>query len=496
MGTDTPLAVLSDRPQLLFNYFKQLFAQVTNPPIDPIREDLVMSLKATIGAEQNLFDETAEHCHQLELREPDHQQRRAAEDQGCRHWQACAAVTLPALFQVADGGDGLRAALDELCRQASAAIERGLQHHHSLRPRSRRDAAPIPSLLATGAVHHHLIREGHAHPLRPRVESGEPREVHHFCLLIGYGAGAVNPYLACETVIDMVDDGALKGIEADEAAVEHYLKAANKGLLKVMTKMGISTVQSYRGAQIFEAIGLNHEVIDRYFTWTASRIEGVGLDVIAEECARASPPCIRGVAGTRRRPRSGRPVSVAPARRVPHVQPGHDRQAAARRALRELQDVQAVLGAGERSQREAVHDSRPAEVQAGDTPIPIDEVEPASADRQALQDRRHVPRLDQPRGTREPRHRHEPHRRQVEHRRRRRGPGALHAGRQRRLAPQRHQAGGLRPLRRHQLLSGQLPTSCRSRWRKAPSPAKAASCRGTRSTSTSPASATRRPASA
>ncbi len=282
MGTDTPLAVLSDRPHLLFNYFKQLFAQVTNPPIDPIREDLVMSLKTTLGAEQNLFDETPRHCHQLEIENPiiSNEELQKIKDVSAGTIRA---VTLPALFTIADGGDGVRAALAELCRQASAAIEQG----YSIIVLSDRghddERAPIPSLLATGAVHHHLIREGTRTRCGIVVESGEPREVHHFSLLVGYGAGAVNPYLACETLIDMVNEGILKGVDAD-TAIEHYLKAANKGLLKVMTKMGISTVQSYHGAQIFEAIGLNHNVIDRYFTWTASRIEGVGLDVIATEC--------------------------------------------------------------------------------------------------------------------------------------------------------------------------------------------------------------------
>jgi len=283
MGSDTPLAVLSDRPHLLFNYFKQLFAQVTNPPIDPIREDLVMSLKATIGSEQNLFDETPRHCHQLELENP---VINTVELQKIKGVSAgtIRTVTLPALFKIADGGDGLRAALDELCRQASVAIEQGYGIIILSDRGHNEERAPIPSLLATGAVHHHLIREGTRTRCGIVVESGEPREVHHFCLLIGYGAGAVNPYLACEAVVGMVEDGRLKDIDA-VTAVEHYLKAANKGVLKVMTKMGISTVQSYRGAQIFEAIGLNRAVVDRYFTWTASRIEGVGLDVIATECA-------------------------------------------------------------------------------------------------------------------------------------------------------------------------------------------------------------------
>jgi len=284
MGTDTPLAVLSDRPQLLFNYFKQLFAQVTNPPIDPIREELVMSVKATIGAEQNLFEETPAHCHQLELENPILSnleiQKIKEVNQG-----ALRAITLPALFKVADGGDALEAALSELCDKASQAIEQG----YSILILSDRnhDAtwAPIPSLLATGAVHHHLIREGTRSHCGLVVESGEPREVHHFCLLIGYGAGAVNPYLACETITDMVADGLVPGVADAEEAIEHYLKAANKGLLKVMTKMGISTVQSYRGAQIFEAVGLNSDVVNKYFTWTASRIEGVSLDIIARETA-------------------------------------------------------------------------------------------------------------------------------------------------------------------------------------------------------------------
>jgi len=284
MGTDTPLAVLSDRPQLLFNYFKQLFAQVTNPPIDPIREELVMSLKATLGAEQNLFDETPAHCHQLEIDNPVISNLELQKIKEIRNGKL-RAVTLPALFRVADGGDGLESALDELCASASKAIAEGASLL-ILSDREHNEAfAPIPSLLATAAVHHHLIREGTRTRCGIIVESGEPREVHHFCLLIGYGAGAINPYLACETTMDMVEDGRIKGVANAEEALDHYLKAANKGILKVMTKMGISTVQSYRGAQIFEAVGLNHEVIEKYFTWTPSRIEGIGLDVIAKETA-------------------------------------------------------------------------------------------------------------------------------------------------------------------------------------------------------------------
>src|SRR5436309_5226323 len=281
MGTDTPLACLSDRPQLLFNYFKQLFAQVTNPPIDPIREELVMSVQTTIGPEQNLFDETPLHCRQLHLKSPilsneELAQVNALDDGHLR------ATTLPIVFAAGSGGDGLRAALDALCTRASKAVADG----YTILVLSDRGVAathvPIPSLLATAAVHHHLIREGTRMRCGIVVESGEPREIQHFCLLLGYGAGAVNPYLAFETLRDMVAEGILKDVDV-AAAVKNYMKAVDKGVLKVMTKMGISTLQSYRGAQIFEAIGLNSEVVERYFTWTASRIEGVGLDVIARE---------------------------------------------------------------------------------------------------------------------------------------------------------------------------------------------------------------------
>ena len=283
MGNDTPLAVLSDRPVMLFNYFKQLFAQVTNPPIDPIREELVMSLKSTIGSEQNLFEETPLHCHQLELESPilSNSELQKIKELAIGNLRS---TTIPTLFKTANGGAGLRAALDELCWHASEAVTEGFTVLVLSDRGHDQEWAPIPSLLATAAVHHHLIREGTRTRCGLVIESGEPREVHHFCLLAGYGAGAVNPYLAYESIVDLVNQGVLKGIDAEEA-IEHYIKAANKGILKVMTKMGISTLQSYRGAQIFEAIGLNREVIDNYFTWTASRIEGVGLDVVAKESA-------------------------------------------------------------------------------------------------------------------------------------------------------------------------------------------------------------------
>src|SRR5579863_1080787 len=283
MGTDTPLAVLSDKSPLLFNYFKQLFAQVTNPPIDPIREEMVTSAITTIGSEQNLFEETPAHCRQLKLWRPvitnvELEKIKRLDRPGLR------TVTLSTLYRAADGEAGLRDALERLCRGASEAIaggatilvlsDRGVDREH----------APIPSLLATGAVHHHLIREGTRTRAGLVVESGEPREAQHFCLLVGYGAGAINPYLAYATMAGMIDEGVLKDVD-EESAVEHFNKSVVKSLIKIASKMGISTVQSYRGAQIFEAIGLNQEVIDRYFTWTASRVGGVGLEAIARETA-------------------------------------------------------------------------------------------------------------------------------------------------------------------------------------------------------------------
>jgi glutamate synthase (NADPH) large chain len=283
MGTDTPLAVLSDKSPLLFNYFKQLFAQVTNPPIDPIREEMVTSAITTIGSEQNLFEETPAHCRQLKLWRPvitneELENIKRLDSPGLR------TVTLSTLYPVADGEQGLRGALDRLCRDASKAIDDGATIIVLSDRGVDAEFAPIPSLLATGAVHHHLIREGTRTRAGLVVESGEPREAQHFCLLVGYGAGAINPYLAYATMAGMIDEGVLKDVD-EESAVEHFNKSVVKSLIKIASKMGISTVQSYRGAQIFEAIGLNQEIIDRYFTWTASRVGGIGLDAIARETA-------------------------------------------------------------------------------------------------------------------------------------------------------------------------------------------------------------------
>src|SRR6266851_4582639 len=295
MGTDTPLAVLSDRPQLLYNYFKQLFAQVTNPPVDAIREELIMSVDTTIGAEQNLLKPSPLTARQIKLKSPilkNEELEKLRQLDGSFSSRAGGvsplskgafkSITLPILFKIHEGAAGLEKALDDLYRKSSEAIanghdililsDRGVDRYH----------APIPALLAVSGLHHHLIREGTRTKVGLVLETGEPREIHHFALLIGYGAGAINPYLAFETLDDMLRLGQLTGIDHDQA-VKNFVKATNKGVVKVMSKMGISTVQSYRGAQIFEAIGLNKTFIDKYFSWTASRVQGAGLDVIARE---------------------------------------------------------------------------------------------------------------------------------------------------------------------------------------------------------------------
>ena len=284
MGTDTSLAVLSNRPRLLYDYFKQLFAQVTNPPLDAIREELVTSMESTIGPERNLLKPEPESCHQITIKAPVLDNYETAQ---LRHItvHGFRSTTLSMLFPMREGTAGLERAIEKLCRQASQAIERG----YTILILSDRgvdlEQAPIPSLLATAAVHHHLVRQGTRTRVGLLIETGDAREVHHCALLMGYGAGAINPYLAFETLDDTIRQGMLPGLD-HETAVKNYIKALNKGILKVMSKMGISTIQSYCGAQIFEAVGLNREFVDRYFTWTPSRIGGVGLDVIAEETIR------------------------------------------------------------------------------------------------------------------------------------------------------------------------------------------------------------------
>ncbi len=286
MGSDTPIAALSDRPRLLFDYFTEAFAQVTNPPLDAIREEIVTSLGGATGPELNLLAESPEHCRQVVLDFPvidndELAQLRNINIDGLH--PDFAPVVVRGLYRVDGGAEALEERLEEICAQVSEAVDRGsffivLSDRHA-----DREHAPIPSLLLTSAVHHHLVRERTRTRVGLLVEAGDVREVHHVSLLISYGAAAVNPYLAMETVEDLCRSGRqLDGLDP-EFAIRNLIKALGKGVLKVMSKMGISTVSSYRGAQTFEAVGLSRAVVDRWFTGTTSQIDGVGLDVIAEE---------------------------------------------------------------------------------------------------------------------------------------------------------------------------------------------------------------------
>jgi glutamate synthase (ferredoxin) len=281
MGTDTPLAVLSNKPQLLYNYFKQLFAQVTNPPIDPIREEIITSTATMAGGRGGLLNPTPESCRLIKLKHPiltneELEKLRAVDGKTFK------CVTLPILFKAEDAAKGLESALETLFSDADEAIADGanilILSDRNISP----EMAPIPALLAVAGLHHHLIRAGSRGKIGMVLESAEPREVHHFALLIGYGCSAINPYLAFATLDDLIQQGLLTKTD-HKTAVKKYIKAVVKGVVKTMAKMGISTVQSYRGAQIFEAVGLNSDVINKYFTWTSSRIQGAGLDVIAAE---------------------------------------------------------------------------------------------------------------------------------------------------------------------------------------------------------------------
>ena len=364
MGTDTPLAVLSNRAQSLFSYFKQLFAQVTNPPVDAIREEIIMAAGTTIGPERNLFDPQPESAHQIDLPGPvlcnaESGQLRALD--GSARYRGFRSQTLPTLFRASGGEQALKEALEDLCAKAAAAVRDGCgviilsDRDHS------RELAPIPSLLACAAVHHHLLREATRTQTCLIIESGEPREVHDFCLLIGYGASAIDPYLALETVEDMAKQGIIKG--SAESARKHYISAAVKGVVKVISKMGISTVQSYHGAQVFEAIGLHPDVVESLLL----------LDRLAHRRRRSGRDCRRGAApprqglsqpahgatGTGRRWR----IPLPQRRRKPPLWSRIHRQIAAGGSHRQLPHVQAVCRAHQRPVERSQHAPRPDGVQ-------------------------------------------------------------------------------------------------------------------------------------
>ncbi len=288
MGTDTPIAAMSDKPKLLYDYFKQNFAQVTNPPIDPIREELVMSLVSFIGPRPNIFDLVgSSRKKRLEVRQPVLTNGDLEKIRSIGHTEdRFDTKTIDITYSVTEGAEGMPAAIERLCERAEAAVAGG----YNIIVLSDRQIGPdridIPTLLATAAVHHHLIRKGLRTSVGLVVESGEPREIHHFCCLAGYGAEAINPYLAFDTLIDMHRKGQFPPEVDEQEVVTRYIKSIGKGILKVMSKMGISTYQSYCGAQIFDAVGLSSEFVDRYFTGTATTIEGIGLEQMCAETVR------------------------------------------------------------------------------------------------------------------------------------------------------------------------------------------------------------------
>ena len=284
MGTDTPLPVLSNKPRLLYDYFHQLFAQVTNPPIDSIREAIITSTDTTIGSEGNLLKPEPESCRLIDLKTPIITNGELAKLKQAGR-SGFPSVTLPMVFKAEEGAAGLEAALNAIFVAADQAIANGSSLIILSDRTIDQDHAPIPALLAVAGLHHHLIRNGNRTRVGLVLESGEPREVHHFATLIGYGCGAINPYLVFDTIEGMIADQLLPPI-ALEKACQNFIKAVTKGVIKIASKIGISTIQSYRGAQIFEALGLNKAVINQYFTWTASRLQGVGLDVLAEEALK------------------------------------------------------------------------------------------------------------------------------------------------------------------------------------------------------------------
>ena len=358
MGTDSPIAALSAKPRMIFDYFSQLFAQVTNPPLDAIREELVTSLSGSIGPEANLLDPTPASCRQVVLPFPVFSNDDLAK---IRHinregdMPGFETHLSRGLYDVEAGGEGLARRIDEICVEVSEAIARGARIIVLSDRHSTAEKAPIPSLLLTGAVHHHLVREKTRTQVGLLVEAGDVREVHHVALLIGYGAAAVNPYLAMESVEDLARDGFYVKVEP-EVAVKHLIKALGKGVLKVMSKMGVSTVASYTGAQIFEAVGLSTDVVDRYFTGTTSKLGGIGLDVIAQEVAlRHATAYPRGGIAARGPPRARdrRRVPVAPRGRAAPVRPRDRVPPAARDPGGALRRVQAVHPARRRAGRAA-----------------------------------------------------------------------------------------------------------------------------------------------
>ena len=457
MGNDAALAVMSDKPRMLYDYFKQRFAQVTNPAIDSIREEVIMALECYCGPEQNLLETTEAHAHRLRIPHPilSNDELAAIKDLNHRGWRS---ATIDISFPAGSGRAGLEAALDRICAEASQAIARG----DSLIVLSDRamdaERTPISALLAVGAVHHHLVAEHERTRIGIVVETGEAREVHHHCLLIGYGADAINPYLAFETLWDAREQGYLDDaahINSNEDVIAAYRKGVGKGMLKVMAKMGISTLQSYKGAQIFEAVGLAEDVIGRAFRGTASRVQGVGLDVLAQEMER------RHRLGY---PSRGENVAVLPNPGDFHWRRHGDTHMWDPQAIADLQvaaranDEAAYWRFAEHANTQSTAQSSLRGLLRFKPPGPaidLDEVEPESEIVKRFATGAMSFGSISAESHEGAGHCHEPHWRQVQHRRRRRGPAPLRAHAQRRFQAKRHQAGGQRTLWRHHQLLGQ-----------------------------------------
>jgi hypothetical protein len=402
---------------------------VTNPPLDAIREELVTSNVTNIGFEKDLFQETPEHARLLKLKQPILTNKRLQQIKELQQKDFSSAV-IPIHFELAQGGAGLKAGIERLCAAAEKAVSDGATILILSDRGAGRAETPIPALLATSAVHHHLIRQG----LRTRcglvIETAEAREVHHFCCLFGYGAGAVNPYLAYETIEAMREEGQFTGPEykeelTSEKVENNYIKAVYKGVLKVMSKMGISTLQSYRGAQVFEAIGLNSSVVSAYFTGTPSRIEGSGLDELAEEIRRRNDFTYPSQQGSGWRLPVASPWGTPPAQSSRH-RPVADVDQGSRQG-----GLQEVRRDGEQPEPPALHAARIAGIQGRPPRHPGGRGRAVDGNRQAVQDRGDVLRFHLPRGARDSGHRHEPHWRQEQLGRRRRGVASLCARRQR-----------------------------------------------------------------
>ena len=467
MGNDAALAVLSDRQPPLFSYFKQLFAQVTNPPIDPIRENVVMSLQAGVGAEVNLLDEVPEQAHQLVMDQPILRNHELEKLRQVSH-EVFDAATLDITWPIEHGPDGMEIRLYDLCEEAATYVDNGanilILSDRNLGP----ERVAMPSLLAVAAVHHHLVRGGTRLRTGLVIESGEPRDIHHMATLIGYGAAAINPYVMFQSLDELADRSLLPVELTRDEAEANIVKAIGKGLVKTISKMGISTIQSYCGAQIFEAVGLDPQVVETCFTGTASRIGGVGLEQLSTEAMerhfRAYPRTHREllpVGGVLQWRRDGElhvwnPDTVAKlqhATRAPTTSPdgkssvsnGGDPRETYREYARMVNATDGPQGAA------AGADAVPAGCRAG----AARGGRARRGDREAVYDGRNVPRGARPRSPRDARDRDEPDGRSLQHRRGRRGSHALRARRQRRPAPVGDQAGRLWTFRGHDPVPGQ-----------------------------------------